>query len=118
MLTIITLTFLCSSFLSFSHTGYTPSCKRIREKKRDFNEFFFSRFLSSVQHIEYSHKFSFPVKYKRGKEKKGDFFIVLSYNTEIMKKYEQPGKKRRLRETSSIETVMSEERHNLIESKR
>jgi len=27
-------------------------------------------------------------------------------------------KKRRLREESSIETVMSEERHNLIESKR
>jgi hypothetical protein len=36
-----------------------------------------------------------------------------------MKKYEQQEKKeRRLREASSIETVMSEERHNLIESKR
>jgi hypothetical protein len=52
------------------------------------------------------------------KRKKGDFLIILSYNTEIMKKYEQQEKKRRLREESSIETVMSEERHNLIESKR
>jgi len=36
-----------------------------------------------------------------------------------MKKYEQQEKKeRRPREASSIETVMSEESHNLIESKR
>jgi len=65
-----------------------------------------------------THKFSFPVECEKEREReKRDFFIVLSYNIEIMKKYEQQEEKS-LREASSIETVMSEERHNLIESKR
>jgi hypothetical protein len=32
---------------------------------------------------------------ERERERKRDFFIVLSYNTEIMKKYEQQKKKKK-----------------------
>lgn len=54
-------------FFSFSHTDSTPSCKRMREKGSA--TLMNSSFLSSVQHIQYTSKFSFPVECEKHREK-------------------------------------------------